>query len=128
VGAVGYGHNSYLLLSFTQNYANKFNMDIRYEVYNDLNAQANYLALSPLSGMDALWSAYSSMIASVNMLNWYFALNGINILLLIARILRLMVRRSNLLACIIALTFSFTPTGLPTSSWCRDTLPLARWT
>lgn len=75
---------------YVKNYANKFNMDIRYEVYNDLNAQANYLALSPISGMDALWSAYNSMIASVNMLNWYFALNGINILLLIARILRLM--------------------------------------
>ena len=88
-----YGQNSDTCpLFFSQNYANKFNMDIRYEVYNDLNAQANYLALSPISGMDALWSAYNSMIASVNMLNWYFALNGINILLLIARILRLMVR------------------------------------
>lgn len=74
-----------------QNYANTFNIDIRYDVYNDLNAAANYLALSPTSGMDGLWSAYNSMVAGVDMLNWYFALNGINILLLIARILRMMV-------------------------------------
>lgn len=44
--------------------------------------------------MDQLWSAYNQMIAAVNMLNWYFALNGINILLLIARILKMMVSHS----------------------------------
>ena len=79
--------------------------------------------------MDALWAAYNSMIASVNMLNWYFALNGINILLLIARILRLMVRhldppRLDDLAHLLTYPFA----GLPTSSGCRNSLPLARWT
>ena len=66
-------------------------MDIRYDVYNNLQAQAYYLALAEGNGMDAFWSSMNQMIAATNMLNWYFALNGINILLLIARILKLMV-------------------------------------
>ncbi|GIL76287.1 hypothetical protein Vretimale_5865 [Volvox reticuliferus] len=76
---------------FRQKYAKTFDIDIRYDVYDSLTPQANYLALSA-NGANLINAnaAFSDLRELVDMLNWYFALNGINILLLIARVLKLM--------------------------------------
>jgi hypothetical protein len=68
-----------------------FDIDIRYNVYSDLNAKANILRLD--HNADQLvqgYQAFSNLQFLVQTLSWYYALNGINILLIIARILNLM--------------------------------------
>jgi len=72
-------------------YAKTFDIQLRYDVYANLEPDANFLALANAGkGMNDSWSAFSDLRDLIDMLNWYFALNGINILLLIARVLKLM--------------------------------------
>lgn len=69
----------------------EFDIEIRYNVYEDLNAQARIMRLNgDDSELNAAFSAFSSLQSLVQTLSWYYALNGINILLVIARILNLM--------------------------------------
>ncbi|KXZ51016.1 hypothetical protein GPECTOR_14g257 [Gonium pectorale] len=76
---------------FKNTYAKKFDIAIRYNVYQDLAPDANFLALQDNGAhLTSANEAFSSLKELVDMLNWYFALNGINILLLIARVLKLM--------------------------------------
>ncbi|GIL44962.1 hypothetical protein Vafri_2402 [Volvox africanus] len=76
---------------FRQQYAKTFEIDIRYDVYESLTPKANYLALNEAgANLINANAAFSDLRELVDMLNWYFALNGINILLLIARVLKLM--------------------------------------
>ncbi|GLC33126.1 hypothetical protein PLESTB_000367500 [Pleodorina starrii] len=76
---------------FKQQYAKTFNILIRYDVYQRLSPDANFLALQDSgANLVAANAAFSDLRELVDMLNWYFALNGINILLLIARVLKLM--------------------------------------
>ncbi|GLI64894.1 hypothetical protein VaNZ11_008286 [Volvox africanus] len=76
---------------FRQKYAKTFEIDIRYDVYESLTPKANYLALNATgANLTNANAAFSDLRELVDMLNWYFALNGINILLLIARVLKLM--------------------------------------
>ena len=68
-----------------------FDIDIRYNVYADLNAQARILRLNgDGSELSSAFSAFADLQNLVQTLSWYYALNGINILLVIARILNLM--------------------------------------
>lgn len=56
------------------------------QVYASLQPQAYFLKLADDgAGLQAAWSAFSRMQAAISVLNWYYALNGISILLLIAR-------------------------------------------
>lgn len=73
-------------------YAKTFDIKLRYNVYANLNADANYLALADKNGagLMAANADINKMRELNDFLNWYFALNGINILLLIARVLKLM--------------------------------------
>jgi len=76
---------------YVQYYATPFTINLRYDVYRAMEPAANYLALTNNGdGLTSAWRAFSDMDAAVNLLNWYFALNGINILMLIARVLKLM--------------------------------------
>ncbi|EFJ46305.1 hypothetical protein VOLCADRAFT_93448 [Volvox carteri f. nagariensis] len=76
---------------FKEEYAKTFNIMLRYDVYNSLSPSANFLALNANgTQLIAANAAFSDLRELVDMLNWYFALNGINILLLIARVLKLM--------------------------------------
>jgi hypothetical protein len=76
---------------FVFKYARPFDIQLRYNVYANLHATADYLALADNgSGMVSMWHDFTDLQDLIDMLNWYFALNGINILLLIARILKLM--------------------------------------
>ncbi|GFR50551.1 hypothetical protein Agub_g12825 [Astrephomene gubernaculifera] len=76
---------------FKEHYAKTFDISIRYNVYQSLSPDANFLALQDDgANLIAANTAFSDLRELVDMLNWYFALNGINILLLIARVLKLM--------------------------------------
>lgn len=56
------------------------------QVYADLQPQAYFLRLADEgAGLAALWGALSSLDAAISLLNWYYAINGLAILLLIAR-------------------------------------------
>lgn len=56
------------------------------QVYNQLQPQAYFLKLANGgAGLQAAWEAFSKMEEAISVLNWYYALNGISILLLIAR-------------------------------------------
>lgn len=56
------------------------------QVYTSLQPDAFFLQLaSDGAGLKAAWSAFSAMQEAIGVLNWYYALNGISILLLIAR-------------------------------------------
>ncbi|KAK9819873.1 hypothetical protein WJX72_003501 [[Myrmecia] bisecta] len=76
---------------FAINDARPFDIQLRYNVYDNLEAQAAYLKLSA-QGMylDQVQNSFSALQVLVNKLAWYYALNGINILLLIARVLKRM--------------------------------------
>ncbi|GMH41042.1 hypothetical protein BSKO_08952 [Bryopsis sp. KO-2023] len=77
--------------TFVVNYADPFNIDLRYDVYASLNPQAAYLKLQDRgAGLVAMHNDFKSMQELVDTLAWYYALNGINILLLIARLLKRM--------------------------------------
>ena len=59
------------LLPFLCSYANPYSVQLRYDVYANLNAPANYMALSNSgSGMTTMWSDYNSLTALIDMLNW----------------------------------------------------------
>lgn len=76
---------------YVADYANQYDISLRFDVYASLTPDANYLALNANGqNLEAAWDAFSSMDDLINILNWYYALNGINILLLIARVLKLM--------------------------------------
>uniref|UniRef100_A0A7S0NBN4 Polycystin cation channel PKD1/PKD2 domain-containing protein n=1 Tax=Chlamydomonas leiostraca TaxID=1034604 RepID=A0A7S0NBN4_9CHLO len=76
---------------FKEHYAKKFDTSLRHDVYADLTPPANFLALNKEgTEMVGAWEEMHDLKDLIDMLNWYFALNGINILLLIARVLRLM--------------------------------------
>lgn len=56
------------------------------QVYTSLQPDAYFLQLAnDGAGLKAAWSAFSAMQDAIGVLNWYYALNGISILLLIAR-------------------------------------------
>ena len=56
------------------------------QVYANLQPQAYFLHLADDgAGLQAAWAAFSRMQDAIGVLNWYYALNGISILLLIAR-------------------------------------------
>ena len=77
--------------TFVLKHVPAFDINIRYDVYKDLNAQARILDLNgDASELRAAYSAFSDLQFLVQTLSWYYALNGINILLVIARILNLM--------------------------------------
>jgi hypothetical protein len=72
--------------TFVTRHARTFYMDLRYPVYADLEPPAHLLKLAgDGSGLDAAWEAFARLEAAIGVLNWYYALNGISILLLIAR-------------------------------------------
>ena len=77
--------------TFVLRHVKNFDIDIRYDVYADPNAQAR---ISRLNGdgeeLARGYAAFSSLQFLVQTLSWYYALHGINILLVIARILNLM--------------------------------------
>ncbi|DBB14252.1 TPA: hypothetical protein ACH3X3_001198 [Trebouxia sp. C0006] len=68
-----------------------FDIDLRYDVYANLEAEAAFLKLND-SGVHLLQlqAAFAKLQYLVNKLAWYYALNGINILLLIGRVLKRM--------------------------------------
>lgn len=77
--------------TFVLKHVPAFDINIRYDVYKDLNAQARILDLNGDGGeLRSAYSAFSNLQFLVQTLSWYYALNGINILLVIARILNLM--------------------------------------
>jgi antitoxin (DNA-binding transcriptional repressor) of toxin-antitoxin stability system len=56
------------------------------QVYQDLQPTANFLHLAAAGrGLTAAWDAITRLDAAVNVVAWYYALSGINILLLLAR-------------------------------------------
>lgn len=56
------------------------------QVYANLQPKAHFLQLlEDGAGLKAVWEAFRAMEAAIDVLNWYYALNGISILLLIAR-------------------------------------------
>ncbi|MEW5311378.1 MAG: hypothetical protein WDW38_003099 [Sanguina aurantia] len=73
---------------WVRSYAKAFDISIRYDVYLELTPTANFLALSHSGdGMSAANNHTQQLRELVDLLNLYFVLNGINILLLIARVL-----------------------------------------
>lgn len=56
------------------------------QVYANLQPKPHFLQLlDDGAGLKAAWEAFRAMEAAIGVLNWYYALNGISILLLIAR-------------------------------------------
>jgi hypothetical protein len=56
------------------------------QVYEELEPTANFLHLSAGGrGLSAAWAAIMHLDAAVAVASWYYALSGINILLLLAR-------------------------------------------
>jgi Polycystin cation channel len=77
--------------TFVLRHVPAFDIDIRYNVYNDLNARAHILRIRDQGEeLDRAVAAFSNLQFLVQTLSWYYAINGINILLVIARILNLM--------------------------------------
>mmetsp|Transcript_27128 Transcript_27128/g.48350 ORF Transcript_27128/g.48350 Transcript_27128/m.48350 type:complete len:1606 (-) Transcript_27128:382-5199(-) len=75
--------------------ANQFDIELRYDVYDSLRTPANMLKLAGEegqagAGFTAVQAAFGELQAIVDSLAWYYAINGINILFLIARVLKLM--------------------------------------
>lgn len=53
---------------------------------DNLQPDAFFLKLADEgAGLQSAWSAIKRLTEAINLLSWYYALNGINILLLIAR-------------------------------------------
>lgn len=51
-----------------------------------LQPDANFLRLRDAgSQLEGAWAAFAALRAGIGLLNWYYALNGVNILLMIAR-------------------------------------------
>lgn len=56
------------------------------QVYTSLEPKAHFLQLADQgAGLKEAWAAFRSMQDAISVLNWYYALNGVSILLLIAR-------------------------------------------
>ncbi|KAG2499695.1 hypothetical protein HYH03_002630 [Edaphochlamys debaryana] len=73
------------------NYATQFDIGIRFPVYKALSPPANFLALEAEgAGLAAANAAIGQLRELADLLNWYFFLNGFNIVLLVARMLHLM--------------------------------------
>eukprot|EP00873_Tetraselmis_striata_P015466 jgi/Tetstr1/435730/TSEL_024629.t1 len=75
--------------------ATQFDIELRYDVYDSLRTPANMLKLAGEgelagAGFTAVQAAFGDLQAIVDSLAWYYAINGINILFLIARVLKLM--------------------------------------
>uniref|UniRef100_A0A6S8IGD5 Polycystin cation channel PKD1/PKD2 domain-containing protein n=1 Tax=Dunaliella tertiolecta TaxID=3047 RepID=A0A6S8IGD5_DUNTE len=76
---------------FVVGHQRTFDLELRHNVYETLVPQANYLALSgDGSNMVDLWADFTGLIDVIETLDLYFALGGINILLLMVRMLKLM--------------------------------------
>lgn len=71
------------------------------QVYTDLEPAANFLRLRAAGrGLAAAWSAIRGLEAAVEVAAWYWALSGINILLLLARCGPGRIARRHLPACV----------------------------
>ncbi|GBF96992.1 polycystin cation channel family [Raphidocelis subcapitata] len=76
---------------FVTRHARVWSMELRYDVYADLQPTANFLKLfGDGRGLTAAWAAIRGLEAGADLLAWYFALSAISILLLLARLLRRM--------------------------------------
>lgn len=68
-----------------------FTIDLRFDVYADLGADAAYLALAGSgAGLHAMHAAVSRLQVLSDKLGWYAALTGFNLLLLVWRLLQTM--------------------------------------
>lgn len=73
---------------FKLRHASSFAMQLRYPVYewDDLQPAAHFLRLGGGGEqLRAAWGTFAALRAAIGVLNWYYALNGINILLMIGR-------------------------------------------
>ncbi|KAI8467677.1 MAG: hypothetical protein J3K34DRAFT_480735 [Monoraphidium minutum] len=76
---------------FATRHARTWSMELRYNVYSDLAPTSNFLDLSGTGeGLASAWAALRGLEAAVSLVGWYYALSGINVLLLQARLLRRM--------------------------------------
>uniref|UniRef100_A0A061RIA9 Polycystin cation channel family n=1 Tax=Tetraselmis sp. GSL018 TaxID=582737 RepID=A0A061RIA9_9CHLO len=82
---------------FVLRQASKFDIDLRYDVYESLTAPAAMLRLAgdgvevpKGEGLRDVQASFAELQGIVDTLAWYYAINGINILFLIARVLKLM--------------------------------------
>lgn len=80
---------------FVLNQASTFDIDLRYDVYNSLSSPAAMLVLAGQGaesgqGLRDVQNAFGNLQSIVDSLAWYYAINGINILFLISRVLKLM--------------------------------------
>lgn len=72
--------------TFVVGHAGRWSVALRYDVYADLEPRANFLRLSAAGrGLSAAWGAVRALREAVGVASWYFALSGINVLLLLAR-------------------------------------------
>lgn len=72
--------------SFALLHARGWSMALRYDVYADLEPAAYFLRLRAAgAGLAAAWRAVRALRGAVEVAAWYFALSGINVLLLLAR-------------------------------------------
>jgi len=72
--------------AFVVRHARAWSMQLTYNVYSDLQPVANFLHLAAGGqGLSAAWRSIRGLEAAVNVVSWYYALSGINILLLLAR-------------------------------------------
>ena len=80
---------------FVLRQASTFDIDLRYNVYDSLTTPAAMLRLADSGegqgqGLTMVQDAFGELQSIVDSLAWYYAINGINILLLISRVLKLM--------------------------------------
>lgn len=76
--------------TFTRRAAN-FPMDLRFPVYADLTADVFPMELADGgAGMVAAARAFERVDEAVTLVSWYFALNGVHVLVLVVRLLHLM--------------------------------------
>ena len=76
---------------FVRYHAGAWSMQLQYSVSADLQPSANFLRLAGAGGgLRSAWASLRGLEAAVALVAWYYALSGINILLLLARLLRRM--------------------------------------
>lgn len=76
--------------TFTHRAAN-FTMDLRFPVYTDMTADVFPMELADGgSGLVAAARAFERVDETVTLVSWYFALNGVHVLVLVVRLLHLM--------------------------------------
>lgn len=78
--------------AFAHKATRRFGMSSRFQVYRDIRAEAFLTQLGDGDGTELAHAAaqFEALDELVMLLSWYFALNGINILVMIARLLHLM--------------------------------------